>query len=113
MKEPDVITGLHSMGVSYKRILELFVFNEEHPLVWKAIEKRAQTLLSQGVKHISVKGIWEDVRKWAHEKERLLGKKAFELDNNLTSTFARLLILKYRNLEAFIELRELKQKEAA
>ena len=109
MKEPEVITGLHSMGVSYKRILELFIFNEEHPLVWKAIEKRAQTLMTQGVKPITIKGIWEDVRKWVHQKEHLLGKKACNLDNNMTSVFARLLILKYKNLEPYIELRELKR----
>ena len=106
MTEDFVATQFRNLGYSQEKIAEFFAYHKKYPWLWARIQSMVSEMINQGAKRIGMKDIFEQIRK--EHGVKAMGC-VYKINNNYTSYYARLLILKYRNLEAFIELRELKR----
>lgn len=72
--------------------------------VWKAFEHEAQRIAFRGRKHYSAKTIVEWMR---HEQVVREWNSEFKVNNNATSSLARLFVLRHPRFKDFFEFREM------
>jgi len=80
-------------------------FHRANPHVYQRLETIALELYRAGRKRISLRDLWGFLR---IEQLRVVGAGEYKLNNNLISRFARLLLANHPELEAVVELREIK-----
>lgn len=79
------------------------LYLSEQWAVWKAFEHEAQRIAFRGRKHYSAKTIVEWMR---HETVVREAQSEFKVNNNATSSFARLFVLRHPRFKDFFEFRE-------
>lgn len=97
--------GLFSPRTKLDR--EFSRFHRENPAVFETLVRLARHALARGHRRIGIRMLWERMR-WelTVEVEKRLGD--FELNNNLTSRYARLIASECADLRDCFELRELR-----
>ena len=86
--------------------LDFWGFHEANPAVYEALAKLARSALGRGKRRIGAKALWEVVRwdMWLATE----GDEEFNLNNNYTSRYARLLMARETDLRGVFVLRELR-----
>lgn len=94
---PTAVLGSHR--ASGRSITEQFhAFDTHNPHVYSALERMAARRLATGATRVSLKGLFEDLR-------RQLPHGVAGLNNNYTSLYARRLITEHPNWASVFELR--------
>lgn len=76
-------------------------FHAVNPHVYAAIERQVLAQAAQGRRRISIKGIYEDMRRG----RIATSGDTFRLNNSYPSFYARMVIAAHPHLRAFIEIR--------
>jgi hypothetical protein len=85
-------------------VSEFDKYDNDNPHIWRAFERIALNLISNGRDHYSAKAIFEVIR----YETAIRGNDEFKLNNDFTSGYARKFIAKYPQYKNFFELRERK-----